>query len=41
MGLFEPDAPWAKAAEWIHVFKFYGEWVGTDPWNVYASDDDN
>lgn len=26
--LFEPDAPWAEAAERVHVFKLYGEWVG-------------
>ncbi|HET7088577.1 MAG TPA: discoidin domain-containing protein [Anaerolineae bacterium] len=36
--LFNPDAPWAQAANRIHVFKLYGEWVGTDPWNVHASD---
>lgn len=30
--LFKPDAPWNKAAGRVHVFKFYGEWVG------YATD---
>ena len=30
--LFKPDAPWNKAADRVHVFKFYGEWVG------YATD---
>lgn len=40
MRLFEPDAPWTKAAGRIHVFKLYGEWVGTDPWNVNASDEE-
>lgn len=30
--LFKPDAPWSEAAGRVHVFKFYGEWVG------YATD---
>jgi hypothetical protein len=28
MNLFKPDALWQNAAEHIHVFKLYGEWVG-------------
>jgi hypothetical protein len=28
MELFEPDAPWEKAAGRVHVLKLYGEWVG-------------
>lgn len=38
MDLFEPDAPWTRAADAINVFKLYGEWAGTDPWNVHATD---
>jgi hypothetical protein len=37
MDLFEPDAAWTQAADRIHVFKLYGEWVGDDPWTVHAS----
>ena len=38
MDLFEPDAQWSRSADRVQVFKLYGEWVGTDPWNVHASD---
>ena len=38
MELFNPDAPWTQAAGKVQVFKLAGEWVGTDPWNVHASD---
>ena len=34
MALFEPDAPWQKAASHIQVFKLYGEWVA-----YHASDE--
>ena len=38
MDLFETDASWTQAASRTDVFKLYGEWVGTDPWNVHATD---
>jgi hypothetical protein len=34
MDLFTPDAPWTKAAERVHVFKLYGEWVASSPWTA-------
>lgn len=30
MDLFTPDAPWESAADGIHVFHLYGEWLGRD-----------
>ena len=38
MQLFMPEAAWAQAAEQVHVFKLYGEWVEDVPWTVHASD---
>ena len=38
MDLFTQDALWAKAAEYVHVFEFYGEWVENVPWTVHATD---
>src|SRR3972149_4295793 len=27
LDLFDPAAPWTRAADQLHVFKLYGEWV--------------
>lgn len=40
MELFDPQAAWTQAADYIHVFKLYGEWVGDDPWTIHASNAD-
>lgn len=38
MELFEPDAPWQSASEYVDVALLYGEWQLDDPWIEHASD---